>query len=110
MFILFALLLAWKLGFFRHFVDDEMVRIGISLATGHGYSNPYLIPTGPAAQEMPLYPLFLSVIYRVFRIRTEAETFKIILACLVSALRCALLFAFCLAQTSRAERRSLLEF
>src|ERR1700687_5426399 len=34
----------------------EMGRIGASLASGHGFSNPFGPSTGPNAWEPPLYP------------------------------------------------------
>ena len=91
------LLVAWKAGFFRNFQTDEMVRIALSLVKYHEYGNPYLIRTGPTAHEMPIYLLFLSLIYFVFHTGSRAEAVKIILACAATALRCALLPPFCVA-------------
>lgn len=90
------LLLAWRLGYFHNFERDEMVRIALSIVKFHEYGNPYLIPTGPTAHEMPLYPLLLSAIYAMFGVGATAEAVKITLACAVTALRCALLPRFCL--------------
>jgi hypothetical protein len=88
---------AWKAGFFRNFQRDEMVRIALSLVRYHEYGNPYLIRTGPTAHEMPLYPVFLSLLYLVFGTGAAAEAVKILLACAATALRCALLPRFCMA-------------
>lgn len=94
------ILIAWKSGFFGGFEQDrreEMVRIGLSLVKYHEYGNPYLIRTGPTAQQMPIYPLFLGFIYFVFGTGASAEAVKILLACAAGALRCALLPLFCVA-------------
>jgi hypothetical protein len=88
---------AWKAGFFNNFQHDEMVRIGLSLVKYHEYGNPYLIRTGPTAQQMPIYPLFLGLVYLVFGQGVLAEAVKILLACAATALRCALLPPFCVA-------------
>lgn len=88
---------AWKMGFFRHFQSDEMVRIALSVLRYHEYGNPYLIPTGPTAHEMPVYPLFMSLIYLLFGTGAAGEAVKILIACAVTALRCALLPRFCMA-------------
>jgi len=89
--------LAWFSGYV-HTVEtrNEMVRIAVALATHRGYSDPFVIPTGPTAHEPPLYPLYLGAIYSVFGVGTTAETVKIVIASLVVALRCALLPPFCL--------------
>jgi hypothetical protein len=94
------LLVAWKARFFRNFQTDEMVRIALSLVKYHEYGNPYLIRTGPTAHEMPIYLLFLSLIYFVFHTGSRAEAVKIILACAATALRCELLPPFCGRQVS----------
>jgi hypothetical protein len=36
------------------------------LATGHGFANAFGANTGPTAHVSPLYPLLLSLVYRVF--------------------------------------------
>ncbi len=38
----------------------EMGRIGASLASGHGFSNPFGPETGPTAWEPPLYPCLIA--------------------------------------------------
>lgn len=40
--------------------------IAVSLATGHGFSSPFRVPTGPTAWMTPVYPLILAGIFRVF--------------------------------------------
>jgi Dolichyl-phosphate-mannose-protein mannosyltransferase len=44
----------------------ESGNIAHSLATGHGFSSPFRVDTGPTAWMTPLYPLLLSGIMRVF--------------------------------------------
>ncbi|HWZ80184.1 MAG TPA: hypothetical protein VNX87_26845 [Candidatus Sulfotelmatobacter sp.] len=73
-----------------------MVRIALSLLKYHEYGNPFLVRTGPTAHEMPLYPLFLSLLYLIFGFGSLAEGVKIALACVLTALRCALMPGFCL--------------
>jgi len=87
---------AWKAGFFRTRADYEMVRIANSILQFHVFGNPYAIPTGPTAHEMPLFPLFLSGVHLVFGNGALAEAFNITITCSASALRCALLLPFCL--------------
>jgi hypothetical protein len=88
--------IAWRSGFFTTFQHDEMVRIALSVLKYHEYGNPYLVRTGPTAHEMPLYPLFLSLIYLIFGSGSLAEGVKIALACVLTALRCALIPVLCL--------------
>jgi 4-amino-4-deoxy-L-arabinose transferase-like glycosyltransferase len=40
--------------------------IAVALASGHGFSSPFRVPTGPTAWMTPVYPLLLAVIFRVF--------------------------------------------
>jgi 4-amino-4-deoxy-L-arabinose transferase-like glycosyltransferase len=44
----------------------EMGRIARSVATGHGFSSPTDLPTGPSAWAPPLYPYILAGIFRLF--------------------------------------------
>lgn len=86
---------AWQVGFFRTRADYEMVRIAKSILRFHVFGNPYAIPTGPTAHEMPLFPLFLSGVHLVFGNGALAEAFNITLTSSASALRCILLLPFC---------------
>jgi hypothetical protein len=49
---------------------QESGNISISLATGHGFSSPFRVETGPTAWMTPVYPWLLSLIFRVFGVRT----------------------------------------
>jgi 4-amino-4-deoxy-L-arabinose transferase-like glycosyltransferase len=44
----------------------ESGNIAHSLATGHGFSSPFRVDTGPTAWMTPLYPLLLAGIFRLF--------------------------------------------
>lgn len=58
----------------------EAGRIAESLATGHGYGNPFNGPSGPTAWLGPLYPLLLALIFRLFGVYTQGAALAI-LAC-----------------------------
>src|SRR5271154_3795737 len=44
----------------------ESGTIAHSLATGHGFSSPFRVDTGPTAWMTPLFPLLLAGIFRIF--------------------------------------------
>ena len=44
----------------------EIFAVAHSLATTGQFADPYTLPTGPTAHLAPIYPFFLSLIYRVF--------------------------------------------
>lgn len=68
----------------------EPGNIAYSLATGAGFSSPFRVPTGATAWQAPIYPLLLSLIFRLFGTYTltsyiAAVSFNILcslLACL----------------------------
>jgi 4-amino-4-deoxy-L-arabinose transferase-like glycosyltransferase len=71
----------------------EMGRIGTSIASGHGFSNPFGPPTGPTAWEPPLYPYLIAGVFQVFGIYSKASAFVLLAfnsAC--SALTCVPIF------------------
>jgi hypothetical protein len=49
---------------------QESGNIAASLASGHGFSSPFRVETGPTAWMPPLYPWLLAGIFRVFGVRT----------------------------------------
>ncbi len=49
---------SWAFGY-------EMGRIGRSLASGHGFSSPFIVPTGPSAFQAPIYPLLLAGVFKL---------------------------------------------
>jgi len=56
----------------------EMGRIGASLASGHGFSNPFGAQTGPTAWEPPLYPFLTAGTFFVFGIYSKASAFVLL--------------------------------
>ena len=71
----------------------EMGRIGASIASGHGFSNPFGPPTGPTAWEPPLYPYLIAGVFQIFGIYSKASAFVLLTfnsAC--SALTCIPIF------------------
>jgi 4-amino-4-deoxy-L-arabinose transferase-like glycosyltransferase len=51
----------------------ESGNIAYSVATGHGFSSPFRVDTGPTAWMTPVYPLILAGIFRVFTPYTFAS-------------------------------------
>jgi 4-amino-4-deoxy-L-arabinose transferase-like glycosyltransferase len=67
----------------------EMGRIAASLASGHGFSNPFGPQTGPTAWEPPLYPYVAAGVFRLFGIYSRGSAFVLLaLNSLFSALTC----------------------
>jgi 4-amino-4-deoxy-L-arabinose transferase-like glycosyltransferase len=71
----------------------EMGRIGSSIASGHGFSNPFGPPTGPTAWESPLYPYLIAGVFKLFGIYSRASAFILLsLNSVFSALTCIPIF------------------
>ncbi len=71
----------------------EMGRIGASLASGHGFSNPFGPETGPTAWEPPLYPYLTAGVFRVFGIYSKASALVLLtINSVFSALTCLPIF------------------
>jgi 4-amino-4-deoxy-L-arabinose transferase-like glycosyltransferase len=71
----------------------EMGRIGASLASGHGFNDPFGPSTGPTAWEPPLYPYLTAAVFHVFGIYSKASAFVLLtLNSLFSALTCVPIF------------------
>ena len=71
----------------------EMGRIGESIASGHGFSNPFGATTGPTAWESPLYPYVIAGAFKIFGIYTHAASFALLtINSLFSALTCIPIF------------------
>src|SRR5919201_723049 len=67
----------------------EMGRIAQAIASGHGFSNPFQVPTGPTAWEAPLYPYLTGGIFRMFGVYTYSSAFVLLtINSLFSALIC----------------------
>ena len=68
---------------------QESGNIAASLATGHAFSSPFRIDTGPTAWMPPVYPWLVSQIFRAFGVRTYgAFLAAVALNILASAVTC----------------------
>jgi 4-amino-4-deoxy-L-arabinose transferase-like glycosyltransferase len=68
---------------FRPFQDHfqfgwEVGRIARAMATGRGYSDPFLGPTGPTAWCPPVYPLLLAGVFKLFGVYTALSAWVIL--------------------------------
>ena len=63
----------------------EPGNIGYALATGHGFSSPFRVDTGPTAWMTPVYPLLLAGIFHIFGVYTYGS--------FVAAVLCNILFS-----------------
>jgi 4-amino-4-deoxy-L-arabinose transferase-like glycosyltransferase len=71
----------------------EMGRIGAAIAAGHGFSNPFVAPTGPTAWEPPLYPYWIAGVFHIFGIYSPASAFVLLaINSIFSALTCIPIF------------------
>lgn len=71
----------------------EMGRIGASIASGHGFSNPFGGTTGPTAWESPLYPYLIAGVFHLFGIYSRASAFVLLtINSVFSALTCIPIF------------------
>jgi 4-amino-4-deoxy-L-arabinose transferase-like glycosyltransferase len=71
----------------------EMGRIAASIASGHGFANPFQTPTGPTAWEPPLTPYLMAGVFKIFGIYSRASSFVLLtLNSVWSALTCIPIF------------------
>ena len=71
----------------------EMGRIAASIASGHGFANPFQTPTGPTAWEPPLTPYLMAGVFKIFGIYSHASAFVLLtINSLWSALTCIPIF------------------
>ena len=71
----------------------EMGRIAASIASGHGFGNPFHYPTGPTAWEPPLTPFLIAGVFKIFGIYSHASSFVLLtINSLWSALTCIPIF------------------
>jgi len=76
----------WEFGF-------EVGMVARSIATGHGFANPFWVETGPTAWLTPVFPYFLAGIFIIFGIKTKAAAIAMLaLNSLFSALTCVPIF------------------
>ena len=67
----------------------EMGWVARSIATGHGFSSPFLPDTGPTALVPPLYVYLLAGVFKIFGLYTaKAAAAILLLDSLLSALTC----------------------
>src|SRR5262245_8395610 len=57
---------------------QETGSISSALASGKGFSSPFLKETGPTAWLAPVYPLLVAGIFRVFGIFTRSSFFAVV--------------------------------
>src|SRR6266436_9036287 len=62
----FGMVLWRKSYFFPPAWMFENLSIATNLATGHGFSSPFNIDTGPSAWIAPAYPFFLATVFKIF--------------------------------------------
>lgn len=56
----------------------EMGRVARALATGYGYSDPFVGHTGPTAWVPPLYPLFIAAVFKLTGVYTSLSAWIIL--------------------------------
>ncbi|HVA95954.1 MAG TPA: glycosyltransferase family 39 protein [Candidatus Dormibacteraeota bacterium] len=67
----------------------ETGRVARSIATGHGFSSPYSVPTGPTALIPPVYTYLVAFIFKLFGIYTASSALVLLtLNNLFSSLTC----------------------
>ena len=74
----------------------EMANLARSLAIGHGFSDPYVVNTGPSAFTPPVYPWITSLAFRVFGVFSPAAGLvMVVFNSVFSALTCWTIFRIC---------------
>jgi hypothetical protein len=56
----------------------EAGRIARAVATGHGYADPFLGPSGPTTWIPPLFPLLLAGVFKIFGVYTALSAWMIL--------------------------------
>jgi 4-amino-4-deoxy-L-arabinose transferase-like glycosyltransferase len=56
----------------------EMGRVGRALATGYGFSDPFMGHSGPTAWFPPLYPLLIGVVFKLFGVYTPLSAWVLL--------------------------------
>ena len=71
----------------------EMGSIAASLASGHGFSNQFAVPSGSTAWEPPLYPYLIAGVFQIFGVYSRASAFVLLaINSTFSALTCIPIF------------------
>lgn len=72
----------------------EMGSVAHSLATGHGFSSPCRIPSGPTALVPPVYPFLVAVVFKAWGVYSDhSAAILLLFNSLCSGLVCVLLVA-----------------
>lgn len=88
---MFRLSIVFATGTYLELKRYELERTAISLVTQGVYGNPYILPTGPTAHNVPGYTLLVAAIFKVFGTGTAGELVKEVLSCIAGSLRSLLL-------------------
>jgi 4-amino-4-deoxy-L-arabinose transferase-like glycosyltransferase len=54
----------------RYLIGEETGSVAASIATGHGFSSPMYVPSGPTAWVTPVFPYLLALIFKIFGVYT----------------------------------------
>lgn len=76
----------WEFGY-------ELGKIAASIVNGHGFANPYWSQTGPTALLTPVYPVILSLVFRLFGVYSSSSALVFGgLNCIFSTITCIPIF------------------
>lgn len=68
---------------------QEIGALASSLATGRGFSSPFLEPSGPSTWIAPIYPFTLALVFKLFGVYSTASALVMFAVnCACSALTC----------------------
>lgn len=72
---------------------SEEGRIARSLVSGEGFSSPYTTPTGPTADQPPVYPVLIAAVFKLFGIYSVTSAWVIeAMQCVQASLTCLTIF------------------
>ena len=63
----------------RVYGSFESCRIAASIVSGHGFSSPYDVPSGPTAWLPPIYPALVAGVFKILGIYSQASLWLLIL-------------------------------
>src|SRR5690348_16812567 len=98
-FVLRAAFVIWKRTYipnpkYPYSFGMEVMSIAAHLAQGQGFSSPFVQDSGPTAWVAPIYPLFISVVFRGFGIYSAASALIImLLQCAMAAATAVAIYA-----------------
>jgi 4-amino-4-deoxy-L-arabinose transferase-like glycosyltransferase len=92
-YVIAAVAIALRLSYFAFLVYDrapskgqgvlhgfETVQIATSIATGHGFSSPLAVASGPTAWLTPVFPCLLAVMFKMFGVASLGA--EVVIKCL----------------------------